>query len=195
MLNKQRFSAASASQEFEGRGGEDLNSELTSLLGQILSRATCLDLRSLCLIPRLQCWVLHVDALVLDVGGNVVDAIMLACRAALADLRLPNVKVDASDPQNPSVEVSDDPMDTRPLDIARVPLTVTLYKVGAHSIVDPTPEEEACADASLVLAVNKAGACCLAHKRGRGGIDPRLLVDMIKVSLHFCFVCVTFILT
>lgn len=50
-------------------------------------------------------------------------------------------------------------------------------------LVDPTLTEEACADAALVVAVNKAGNVCMVRKRGRGGIDPRLVMDMIKVRL------------
>lgn len=47
-----------------------------------------LDLKSLCLVPGKTCWVVFVDALVLNDGGNVLDALSIATRAALALTRV-----------------------------------------------------------------------------------------------------------
>jgi exosome complex RNA-binding protein Rrp42 (RNase PH superfamily) len=55
----------------------------TSGLERALLGSKSLRLEELCIIPGKQCWVLHVDAVVLDSGGNLLDAIVLAARAAL----------------------------------------------------------------------------------------------------------------
>lgn len=47
-----------------------------------------LDLKSLCLVPGKTCWLVYVDALVLNDGGNVLDALSMAARAALALTRV-----------------------------------------------------------------------------------------------------------
>ncbi|KAL6046750.1 Exosome complex component RRP42, partial [Balamuthia mandrillaris] len=59
-----RFSvecSPSISPEFEGRGGDELNVELASILARANHNA--LDLKSLCVIPGKLCWTLYVDAL------------------------------------------------------------------------------------------------------------------------------------
>ena len=58
------FSAALASPEFEGRGGEDLGHHLAHQLAGAYSHSSTLDRGSLSIIPGQQCWVLYVDVLV-----------------------------------------------------------------------------------------------------------------------------------
>lgn len=54
-----------------------------------------LDLPSLCVIPGKACWLVYVDALLLNDGGNVLDALSVATRAALALTRVPKVRAAA----------------------------------------------------------------------------------------------------
>jgi exosome complex component RRP42 len=53
---------------------------------------TGLDPTTLCVVPGKACWVVYVDALVLNEGGNVLGALSLAVRAALAATRIPKVR-------------------------------------------------------------------------------------------------------
>ena len=46
-------------------------------------------LQSLCVVERQQCWVLYVDVLILECGGNLYDAISIAVKAALFNVKLP----------------------------------------------------------------------------------------------------------
>lgn len=77
------FSCPSASPEFEGRGAELLNLELAQTLERMMKNSSAIDLKSLCLIPKLQCWVVYVDVLVLIFSilyhptTFVVDSILL----------------------------------------------------------------------------------------------------------------------
>ena len=45
--------------------------------------------QSLCVVERQQCWVLYVDVLILECGGNLYDAISIGVKAALFNVRLP----------------------------------------------------------------------------------------------------------
>lgn len=45
-------------------------------------------MKSLCLVPGKTCWLVYVDALVLNDGGNVLAALSFAARAALALTRV-----------------------------------------------------------------------------------------------------------
>ncbi|KAF9236783.1 ribosomal protein S5 domain 2-type protein [Melanogaster broomeanus] len=62
---------------------DDIQSDLTALLGSVLSHP------SLRLVIS---WVARVDAVVFADGGNVVDCLMLACRAALWDTKVPRTR-------------------------------------------------------------------------------------------------------
>jgi exosome complex component RRP42 len=61
------------------------------LLGAVVAAGGSLDLKSLCVLPGKTCWVVYVDALLLNDGGNVLDALSIAVRAALALTRIPKV--------------------------------------------------------------------------------------------------------
>ncbi|KAF9344887.1 Exosome complex component RRP42, partial [Mortierella sp. AD094] len=201
--------APSASQQFEGRGADDLNNELTQMMSRFLSHNTNtpahtsspsspslstettaptvpagpggINLSKLCIIPGQQCWVLFVDALVMDYGGNLMDAIFMGTRAAIYDTRIPKTEVqDLGDGQF-EFEVLDDAEDT---DIVEgredMPICVTLNKIGARHIVDASPLEELCTEAKLVVAVNRSGEICGLQKGQDGGIEPSLLLEMIQ---------------
>uniref|UniRef100_A0A8V0Z0X7 Ribosomal RNA-processing protein 42 n=1 Tax=Gallus gallus TaxID=9031 RepID=A0A8V0Z0X7_CHICK len=55
--------SANATPEFEGRGGEELGTEIASTLYRIFSSEGSVDLKSLCINPGEHCWVLYVDVL------------------------------------------------------------------------------------------------------------------------------------
>lgn len=57
-------SSANATPEFEGRGGDDLGTEIANTLYRIFNNKGSVDLKSLCISPREHCWVLYVDVLV-----------------------------------------------------------------------------------------------------------------------------------
>ena len=57
-------SSASAAPEFEGRGGDDLGTEIANTLYRIFNNKSSVDLESLCISPREHCWALYVDVLV-----------------------------------------------------------------------------------------------------------------------------------
>lgn len=50
-----------------------------------------MDLTSLCVVPGRTCWVVHVDGLLLNDGGNALDALSIATRLALSLTRIPKV--------------------------------------------------------------------------------------------------------
>ncbi|KAF9184271.1 Exosome complex component RRP42 [Haplosporangium sp. Z 767] len=140
-----------------------------------------INLSKLCIIPGQQCWILYIDALVLDYGGNLMDAILMGTRAAIFDTRIPKTEVqDLGDGQF-EFEVLDDAEDTEIVEGREdMPICVTLNKIGARHIVDASPLEELCTEAKLVVAVNRSGELCGLQKGQDGGIEPSLLLEMIQ---------------
>ncbi|KAL4071909.1 ribosomal protein S5 domain 2-like protein [Scleroderma citrinum] len=70
---------------------DDLQSDLSTLLGSILSHPS-LRPKNLEIVPGKKAWVLRLDAIVFSDAGNIVDCLMMACRAALWDTRVPRTK-------------------------------------------------------------------------------------------------------
>jgi exosome complex component RRP42 len=168
--------SANATPAFEGRGGESLATSISRLLARAYSSAGCLDLTKLCVLAGQTCWILYVDILVLEMGGNLCDAVSLAVKAALASTRVPVVTVTAVDGGEPEIEVDDDPGAFHRLDVSGAPVLVTLSRIGNHCIVDSTAEEEGCSSASLVVAVTPDGGISTLRKLGGGSFHPATLV-------------------
>jgi len=96
--------------------------------------------------------------------------------------RLPNVTVKHAETDKPELEVADDPDDVRTLEVASVPLTVTLCKIGEQNfVVDPTLQEESCVAAALMVAVNKKGNICLIQKNRHNALQTAQVTSMISV--------------
>lgn len=58
------LSSSSNSPELEGRGGEELGTDIANTLYRVFSGENSVDLKSLCINPKEHCWVLYVDVLV-----------------------------------------------------------------------------------------------------------------------------------
>lgn len=58
------YSSANAAPEFEGRGGDDLASDIMSMMCRAYSDPNTLDMKSLCVAEAQHCWILYIDILV-----------------------------------------------------------------------------------------------------------------------------------
>lgn len=175
--------SANATPAFEGRGGEELGTEISNALATSYQSSQTFDLTALCILPGQQCWKLYVDILILECGGNLFDAVSLAVKAALHNVRVPRVKAATLDGGTVDLQLSDDPFDCYHLDVSAAPCLVTLCKIGDHCIVDPTAEEEMCSNASVVMAVTEKSLVTSVFKTGVGSVHPQTLLDTLKVGL------------
>jgi len=66
---------------------------------------------------------------ILECGGNLFDAVSLAVKAALHNVRVPRVKAASLDGGTVDLQLSDDPFDCYHLDVSAAPCLVTLCKV------------------------------------------------------------------
>ncbi|CAI5465060.1 unnamed protein product [Closterium sp. Yama58-4] len=156
-----------ATPAFRGRGGEELSQELTrvlerSFLGGADGSGAAVELGQLMLVERKSCWVLYLDALVLNMDGNLVDALSIAFKAALSNSVLPKVEVVMGEGEDgePELEVVDDPDEGVPLDTSSTPIIVTLNRVRLRP------------DGRIVSAT----------KGGNAGVHPSVLAEMLNTS-------------
>ncbi|KAH7888151.1 ribosomal protein S5 domain 2-like protein [Phlebopus sp. FC_14] len=88
---------------------DDLQSDLSTLLGSVLSHPS-LRPPNLVILPGKKAWVARLDAIVFADGGNVVDCLMFACRAALWDTKVPRTRgVEYRAPERNGVKKERDP--------------------------------------------------------------------------------------
>ena len=181
-----------ASPAFRGRGGDELGSEIARALERCMyvppgatTAPSPLDLGALKIVAGKTCWVLYIDALLLDLDGAALDATSIAMKAALHDTRIPKVEVvvGESPEDEPEYEVDDDPEQSVRLDVSRVPVVLSVCLLGAAAaVVDPTAEEEESARAAVQVAVDAAGTVSGITKRREESIEPMMLMEMIGVA-------------
>ncbi|CAL2269441.1 unnamed protein product [Prunus armeniaca] len=183
----------------EGRGGEELSGELSVALQRCL-----LGGKSGSVVEGKICWDLYINGLFVSSDGNLLDAPGTAIKyyvakekssgmtyllkkltfpkAALSNTGIPkvNVAAGASGDEQPEVDVSDE--EFLQFDTSRVPVIVTLTKVGRHYIVDATSEEESQMCLAVSISINRQGRICGLTKRGGAGLDPSIILDMIPVA-------------
>ena len=75
-------------------------------------------------------WILYVDILILEVGGNLYDAVSIAVKAALHSTTIPRVKIATIDGGQPELEITDDPLDGYRLNVENSPILVTMCRIG-----------------------------------------------------------------
>jgi exosome complex component RRP42 len=80
------------------------------------------------------------------------------------------------------MELSDDPYDGKRLELSNTPVLVTLTRIGNHCVVDPTPEEEACASACIVMGVTPKGRITAVRKTGAGSFHMETMADAVKMG-------------
>ncbi|CAG8711054.1 4358_t:CDS:2 [Funneliformis caledonium] len=173
-----------ASQQFAGRGADDFNIELTQMLDRVLNGPQSgLDLEKLCIIPGQQCWIVYIDAIVLDYAGNLLDTIFMTTRAALYNTKVPKTIIQDIGDGEIVFDISDDVEGWERIEgWDKVPVAITLNKIGSRHIVDATPLEELTTEAKLLVTVNKNGKVCGLQKSGGGSIDPSLLNEMVQTG-------------
>ncbi|CAO3692917.1 unnamed protein product [Rhizopus stolonifer] len=174
----------SASQQFEGRGADEINNSLTMAIDRIFNGPQSgLDLQKLCIIPGQQCWIIYIDAMVMDAAGNLLDCIVMTTRAALYNARIPKTEIQDLGEGDYEFEVMDDVDEAEPIaGWENSPISVTLYKIADRYIIDPTILEELCSQVTLTVGVNKDGSVCGIQKGSNGSIEPSLLTEMIQTA-------------
>ncbi|KAI6144920.1 ribosomal protein S5 domain 2-like protein [Pisolithus tinctorius] len=89
---------------------DELQSDLTSVLGSVLSHPSLCP-KNLVIVPGQKAWSLRLDTIIFADAGNVLDCLMMACRAALVDTRVPSTRSVEYRAPGKRNEVPDDIMD------------------------------------------------------------------------------------
>jgi len=157
-------------------GPPSINSiELARVVDRGLRESHAIDFKKLCIKKGEQIWILCIDICPINDAGNLFDAAALGAIAALQTAKFPEfdgVTIDYKKPTDVSLPVS------------KVPVEVTVWKVGNYLIVDPSPEEQDLADGRLTVATMEDGKLCAMQK---GGVTPLAMEDiknMVEIAVE-----------
>jgi exosome complex component RRP42 len=142
--------------------------ELARVTDRGVRESAMIDVGKLVLKEGKWVYAVFVDVSILNVDGNLFDAVSAATVAALLTTRIPKYEVkEGADPIKTEEKI--------PLPIQTVPVAVTMAKIGDYLLVDPTSEEEAVMDARITLVSDDRGNICAGQK----GLPGSLSVDQV----------------
>jgi len=172
---------ASVSLSYGGGGGEEEEYFLSCLIEELCLSKAVVDRKALCIVPGELVWVTHVDVMVLNAGGSLIDAISFGVKAALNNTVLPAIQIlPGSESEHADFEIDDRPETGIPFPADNIPVCVTVGQITGRFVWDMSLEEELCADSKLTVAVGRSGECCGIHKSGNLPIEMAALPSVTQ---------------
>ncbi|PIN69019.1 RNA-binding protein [Candidatus Woesearchaeota archaeon CG11_big_fil_rev_8_21_14_0_20_43_8] len=165
---------AMSSPEFESGPPSIWSIEIARVTDRGIRESKSIDVKALCITPGEKVWLVSVDICTLNDDGNILDAASLGALAALQDVRLPKVEDNLVNYKEKTDEK---------LPLQKLPIGVTVLKVGNEFIVDPTSEEEKMADSRLTITSMEDGHICAMQKGGDAQITAEDVEKMVELSI------------
>ncbi|MBI4438333.1 exosome complex protein Rrp42 [Candidatus Woesearchaeota archaeon] len=163
-----------SSPEFESGPPKSEAIELARVVDRGIRETKAIDTKKLCIDKGEKVWTSTIDLVTINADGNLIDSGALAAIAALRNTTLPHY-----DGQKVDYKKRTD----TPLPIKKIPIAVTIYKIGPYFLVDPTNEEEDLVDARLTVTSSSGRISALQ----KGGDHPLTIEDvdrMVSLALE-----------
>jgi len=165
-----------ASPTFEPGPPDEASIELARVVDRGIRSSDALSLKDLCLIPGRKVYVIYIDLCILNHAGNLLDAASLAAVAALMGARKPIYEVRDGEVY-PTGEVE-------PLKLRRLPIAVSMAKIGDAIVLDPTFDEEEVMDTRITVTVDEEGNICAVQKSGPQGLSVEEIWKAIEIAVN-----------
>ncbi|MBI2541211.1 exosome complex protein Rrp42 [Candidatus Woesearchaeota archaeon] len=143
--------------------------ELARVVDRGIRESKALDFKKLCIAKGEKIWMVIIDICPINDAGNLFDAASIAALAALKNTRYPGFNGEKVDYKNKT---------DKKLQLEKLPIAVTVIKIGDKFIVDPDTEEEKVVDARLTVSSMEDGTLCAMQK---GGDYPLTVEDISKM--------------
>lgn len=153
--------------------------EVARVVDRAIRHSGFINMKALAINPGKQVWTMWVDVYVLNHDGNLIDASCMAASAALANAKLPTVELGTD---GSVARVDRSLVREMPVDLNKVPITVTFAKLGNSIVLDPTLEEEALADGIFTIGIS--GGRVVAIQKVTGAFSPMEIKAMIERALR-----------
>jgi exosome complex component RRP42 len=158
-----------SSPEFEAGPPDNQSIELARVVDRGIRESKTIDVKKLCITAGEKVWMVAIDICTINDAGNLFDAAALAAAMAIKNTRFPKFEEEKIDYKEHTKEQ---------LPINKLPVSVTVMKIGSHFIIDPSTEEEKAADARLTVASVDGKICALQ----KGGETPITTADVEKMT-------------
>jgi exosome complex component RRP42 len=163
-----------SSPEFES-GPPSIDSiEISRVVDRSIRESGALDMKTLCVEEGEKVWIVSIDIVPINAGGNLFDVSCLAALAALQDAKYP-VLADGVVDYKQKTKTS--------LDLKDTPLLVTVCKVGDKLLVDLNQDEEKVVDARIGVTVLENGNICSLQKGGDEGFSSEELNTAFDLAI------------
>ncbi|WKY04546.1 hypothetical protein Q1695_005505 [Nippostrongylus brasiliensis] len=184
-----------ASARTEARGGEYFTEAVAAVLEEAYhgSGDVITNMNRLILSKQFM-WKVYVDVVIQQYGGNIIDAVFVAVKAALLDTRITVLALVPQDGGKFNIEC-DESTETNffKLEAENAPLCVSVNQIGKSIAVDCTEYEEALLRTSLWIVMDQPQSdrttddqirLRLVKQMDPGGMDPRSIPAMIDMALR-----------
>ncbi len=144
--------------------------ELARVVDRGIRESKAIDFKKLCIEKGGKIWMVIIDICPINDAGNLFDASSLAAMAALKHTVFPSFDGEKVDYKAKT---------EKKLALEKIPIAVTIIKIGDKFIIDPDTEEEKVVDARLTVSSIEDGTLCALQKGG----DFPLTIDEISKML------------
>ena len=133
-----------------------------------------IDFKKLCITKGEKVWMLLIDICPLNDAGNLFDASSLATLLALKNTKYPGFDGEKMDYKNKT---------DKSLELEKLPIAVTVIKIGDKYIIDPDIEEEKVVDARLTVSSIEDGTLCALQKGGDFPLTQEDIEKMLDIGI------------
>jgi len=159
-----------SSPDFE-KGPPSIDSiELARVVDRGIREAKTVDMKKMCIEVGEKVWLVAIDICTVNDAGNLLDAAALGAIAALKDAKFPEYD---------GVNIDYKKHTDKKLPLTKIPVAVTVYKIGDSFLVDPNVDEGNVYDAKLTITTIKDGTIVALQK---GGESPLTIEDIKKMA-------------
>ncbi len=150
--------------------------ELARVTDRGVRESGMIDVSKLVLVPGKHVYAVFVDVSILNVDGNLFDAVSAATVAAILSAKIPKYEIPAEGgaPVKTNEKIA--------LPIQTVPVAVTMAKIGDHLLVDPNSEEEAVMETRITFVSDDRGNVCAGQKGLAGSFTLDQVVSAVSTA-------------
>ena len=163
-----------SSPEFEAGPPNVVSIEIARITDRSIRESKAIDTKKLCIEPAKKVWAVSIDIATINNDGNLIDASALAAIAAIRDTRFPSYEDGV---------VNYKKLTEERIPIKKLPVTVTINKIGKYYFVDSSYDEEPLIEARLTAGVTKEGNVCALQKGGSGLLSEDEVSEMLRLAI------------
>lgn len=159
---------------YEGGPPQIESIEIARVIDRGIRESQTIDTKKLCIEAGEKVWMLNVDIAPINMDGNMMDLGALGAMAALKNTKFPELKDGKPDYKHIS---------KKSLPISKVPIEVTVSKIGDNFLVDLTDDEERFVDARITVAVLEDDTLCAMQKGGDSPLTEEEVFQMVDLAV------------